>query len=236
MKNRKYKILGITLARGGSKGVKKKNIKNLSGKPLIFYTIKEALKSKFIGKYIVSTDDKNIRNTSLNLGAEVPFLRPKKYATDKSSSVEALKHAVKFLEKKEKKKFDIIVELMCTNPLKKAKDIDNIIRKLIRTKADTVIAVHKIEDHHPRRLKKIINDRLVDFMKEKRESRRQDLKPFAYVRSGSIYAMQRDYLMKKNRRYGSKNSRAYILPKDRVINIDTKTDFLTAETIIKKCH
>ena len=78
---------------------------------------------------------------------------------------------------------------MCTNPLKKAKDIDNIIRKLIKTKADTVIAVHKIEDHHPRRLKKIINDRLVDFMKEKRESRRQDLKPFAYVRSGSIYAV-----------------------------------------------
>ena len=97
-----------------------------------------------------------------------------------------------------------------------------------------VSAVHKIEDHHPRRLKKIINDKIVDFMKEKKESRRQDLKPFAYVRSGSIYAIQRDHLMKKNRRYGSKNSRPFVLPQERVMNIDTKIDFLTAEAILKK--
>ena len=232
----KCKVLGITLARGGSKEVKKKNIKNLNGKPLIAYTIKEALKSKLIDTYIVSTDDKKIRNISLNLGARVPFLRPKKYATDKASSVKALQHAVNFLEKGTKKKFDIVVELMCTNPLKKAKDIDNVIRKIIRTKADTVIAVHQIEDHHPRRLKKIINDKLIDFMKEKKESRRQDLRPLAYVRSGSIYAMQRNYLMKKSRRYGSTNSRPYILSKSRVLNIDTEIDFLTAETIINKSN
>ena len=71
-------------------------------------------------------------------------------------------------------------------------------------------------------------------MEEKPESRRQDLKPLAYVRSGSIYAIQRDFLMKKNRRYGSRNSRPYILPISRVINIDTELDFLTAELIIKK--
>ena len=123
---------------------------------------------------------------------------------------------------------------MCTNPLKRVSDIDNIVKKIIKTKADTVIAVHKVEDHHPRRLKKIIKDKIVDFMKEKRESRRQDLKPFSYVRSGSIYAIQRDHLMKKNRRYGSKNSRPFVLPQERVMNIDTQIDFLTAESIIKK--
>ena len=98
-------------------------------------------------------------------------------ATDKASSVKALQHAVKFVEKKDGQKYDIIVELMCTNPLKKSDDIDKIIKKIINTNADTVIAVHKIEDHHPRRLKKIINDKIVNFMSEKPESRRQDLKP-----------------------------------------------------------
>ena len=231
---KKRRVLAITLARGGSKEVKKKNIKKINGKPLIWYTIKEALKSKLIDRYIVSTDSKEIKKISLRFGADVPFLRPKKFATDKASSVKALQHAVRFLEKKEKKKFDIIVELMCTNPLKRVSDIDNIVKKIIKTKADTVIAVHKVEDHHPRRLKKIIKDKIVDFMKEKRESRRQDLKPFSYVRSGSIYAIQRDHLMKKNRRYGSKNSRPFVLPQERVMNIDTQIDFLTAESIIKK--
>ena len=88
---------------------------------------------------------------------------------------------------------------MCTNPLKLSLDIDNVIKKIIKTKSDTVIAVHSIQDHHPRRVKKIVRDKITDFMKEKPESRRQDLKPSAYVRSGSIYAIQRDYLMKKIR-------------------------------------
>ena len=231
---KKQKVLAITLARGGSKEVKKKNIKHINGRPLIWYTIKEALKSKLIDRYIVSTDSKEIKKISLHLGAEVPFIRPKKFATDTASSVKALQHAVQYLEKKENQKFDIIVELMCTNPLKNVNDIDKAIKKIIKTKADTVIAVHKVEDHHPKRIKKIIEDKLVDFMKEKPESRRQDLRPLAYVRSGSIYAIKRDYLMKKNRRYGSKNSRPIILPNERVINIDTEADFLTAQSLIKK--
>ena len=231
---KKKKVLAITLARGGSKEVKNKNIRKINGRPLIWFTIKEALKSKLIDQYIVSTDSQVIKKISQKHGAEVPFLRPKKFSTDKASSVVALQHAVKYLETKENKKFDIIVELMCTNPLKNSQDIDNVIKKIIKTNSDTVIAVHNIQDHHPRRLKKIVKDKIIDFMQEKPESRRQDLKPSAYVRSGSIYAIQRDFLMKKNRRYGSKNSRPYILPNSRVINIDTELDFLTAEIIIKK--
>lgn len=230
---KKFNILGITLARGGSKGIKKKNIRLINGLPLIAYTIKEAINCKYISKYIVSTDSKQIKKISEKFGAEVPFLRPKSLATDKSSSVDALKHAVMFLEKKENLKYDYVVELMCTNPLKTKHDIEQIILKLIRTKADSVIAVHKVEDHHPRRLKKIINDKIVDFMKEKAESRRQELRPFAYIRSGSIYALKRDFLMQKNRRYGSKNSRPYILPNSRAINIDNEFDLAAAESLIK---
>ncbi len=231
---KKKRVLAITLARGGSKEIKKKNIKKINDKPLIWYTIKEALKSKLIDRYIVSTDSKEIKRIALNYNADVPFLRPKHLATDKASSVKALQHAVNFVEKQDGYKYDFIVELMCTNPLKKSDDIDKIVKKILKTNSDTVIAVHKIEDHHPRRLKQIINDKIVDFMKEKSESRRQDLKPYAYVRSGSIYAIKRSHLMKDNKRYGSKNSRPYVLSKNRVMNIDTEIDFKTAESIIKK--
>ena len=194
---KKKRILAITLARGGSKGIQKKNIRKLAGYPLIYYTIVEALKSKLIDRYIVSTDDKYIQKIAQRYGAEAPFLRPKYLSSDKATSVDALKHCVS-------------------------------------TKAESVIAVHKILEEHPIRAKKIINDMIVNFsLKEKIESRRQSLKPFAYLRSGSIYALNRNYLMHKNQRYGSKYSRPYILPDNRVINIDREIDFLTAEAMMK---
>ena len=224
------KILAITLARGGSKGIKSKNIKTLNNKPLIYYTIVEAKKSKLITDYIVSTDSKKIATVAKKYGANVPFLRPKKFSNDKSSSVSALIHATNFMEKEKNKKYDYVIELMCTNPFKTVKDIDAIIKKIIKTRADSVIAVHQIFDHHPLRVKKIINDKIINFcFAEKAESRRQDLKPNAYVRSGSIYALNRDYLMNKKKRYGSNNSRAYILPEERAVNIDNILDFYIAE-------
>jgi len=235
MKDNKPKILGITLARGGSKSVPKKNIRGLCGKPLIAYTIKEALKSSYLTRYIVSTDDSEIKDVAEKNGAEVPFLRPADLATDKASSMVALNHAIDFVEKEEGIKYDYVVELMCTNPLKTVKDIDSCIDKLIQTGADSVIAVHKLEDHHPIRIKKIIGDRIIDFcLPEPLDSRRQDLKPDAYIRSGAIYALKRDELMIRNSRYGTKNSRPYILPPERAVNVDTEIDFLVAETLIKE--
>ena len=228
------KILAVTLARGGSKSVPKKNIKKINGIPLIGYTIREALKSKLITRYIVSTDDIEIKNISESLGADVPFIRPKNLAGDSSSSVSALQHAVSWVENQEKTTYDFVIELMCTNPLKDVHDIDECINKLVASNADSVIAVHKLEDHHPSRIKKIINDKIVDFcVPEILESRRQDLRPFAYIRSGSIYALKRDYLMQKNARYGSENSRPYILNEEKAINVDTQFDFLLAEQILK---
>ena len=124
---------------------------------------------------------------------------------------------------------------MCTNPLKTVEDIDSCIQKIIETGADSVIAVHKLEDHHPIRIKKIVDDRIVDFcLPEKPESRRQDLKPDAYIRSGSIYALKRDELMLNNRRFGTIESRPHILPPERAVNVDTEIDFMVAEKLIEK--
>jgi CMP-N-acetylneuraminic acid synthetase len=233
MLNANPKILAITLARGGSKSVPRKNIRPIQGIPLIAYTIAEAKRSKFISRFIVSTDDKEIQQIAKEYGAEAPFLRPSEYSSDTASSLSALQHAVNWVEKNEGIRYDFVVELMCTNPMKTSEDIDACIDKLLNTNADSVIAMHRLEDHHPIRIKKIVADRIVNFcLPEKAETRRQDLKPDAYIRSGSIYAVRRDHLMIDGLRYGSIESRPYILPAARAVNVDTEIDFLLAEYLL----
>lgn len=231
----KPNILALTLARGGSKSVPRKNIRPILGVPLIAYTIAEALRSQFINRYIVSTDDEEIRQVAMQYGADAPFLRPLEYSTDTASSVDAMQHAVNWMEREEGIRYDYVIELMCTNPMKTVADIDAVIQKLLTSDADSVIAVHKLEDHHPIRIKKIIDDKIIDFcFPEMPEMRRQDLKPDAYIRSGAIYGLRRDHLMMEGRRYGSVNSRPYILPPERAVNVDTEIDFLIAERLMSR--
>ena len=232
---KKYRILAITLARGGSKSIRKKNIYKINGKPLLYYTIKEAKKSKLITRYLVSTDDKEIKAIAEKYGAEAPFLRPKNLSGDKASAAKADLHALKWAEKNERKKYDFIVELMSTNPLKTYKDIDNVLKKIIKTKAESVIGVVKLEDHHPLRIKKLVNGKIRNFnktLKEIPEGERQDLRPVAYIRNGSIYACRRDMLV-RGKRYGTQNSLAYIMDDNNSVNIDTKRDLLLAKILLK---
>ena len=228
------RILAITLARGGSKKIKNKNITLLNNKPLIYYTIKEAKKSKWISDYIVSTDSSKIAKISNKYGAETPFLRPKFLSRDKSKSIDALLHALKFMENLKGYKYDYIIELMATNPLKTYHDVDQILLKMIKNKYDSMIAVNRLFDEHPARIKKIVKNRLKDFnFKEPLESRRQDLKPYAFTRSGSIYGMSRKFLIKKLR-YKSGISVPYILNPKRVLNIDEPKDLLFAKIILNE--
>ena len=230
----KHKILAITLARGGSKSVPRKNILPILGIPLIAYTIVEAKRSKFISRFVVSTDDEEIQQTAIDYGAEAPFLRPTHLSTDQATSAAALQHAVAWSENDEGVQYDYIIELMCTNPMKTAEDIDAVLEKLISTGADSVIGMNKLEDHHPARIKKIVDDRIVDFCVPEISSRRQDLKPIAYIRNGSMYAMRRDVLMVEGKRYGTENSRPYVMSAERSVNVDTTLDFLMAETLLKQ--
>ena len=231
--SKKPLILGIILARSGSKTVKDKNIALINGKPLIWYTVKEAIKSKVFDEIIVSTDSEKYKKISIKCGVSVPFLRPKKLSTGKTKAVDCLKYTLKRFEKIKKKKYHYIIELMCTNPLKNYIDIKNVAKIQKKTKADSVIAVHKVEDGHPIRAKKIVNGKIKDFcLREIPEMHRQQLRPNAYFRSGSIYSMRRDMLL-KGIRYGTKNSIAYVLPKKRVINIDEKIDFEFAKFLIE---
>lgn len=228
-------VLAVTLARGGSKGIPGKNIKQLNGKPLLAYTVLEALSSRLIDHYVVSTDSEEIASTARALGAQVPFLRPGNLASDTASSAEALAHAVEESERLFEKKFDYVIELMVTNPFKSSKDIDSCIELLQTSGADSVIAVKRVEEHHPARLKKIEAGKIVNFCTpEILESRRQDLKPKAYIRCGAIYALRRDELMLHNRRYGSENSVAYELDFLDSVNIDSELDWIVAEYLMSR--
>jgi len=222
------KILAVTLARGGSKGVPNKNIRDLCGQPLISYTIKEAQKSAYIDKYIVSTDCEEISKVAEGEGVDVPFLRPSKFSGDSATSASALVHAVEFLQQ-QGESYDYVVELMATNPLKNVQDIDGCIENALLNDHDCCVAVHRIWDQHPSRVKKIVDGVLIDFFPEIPESRRQDLDPPAYIRSGSIYVTKIDFLLEHNSRYGSNITASYILPEERVINIDELDDFILAE-------
>ena len=183
------KVLGITLARGGSKGVRDKNIREVAGKPLLVWTIEQALEAK-LDEYVVSTDSARIAAVARKHGATV-IMRPDELATDTATSISALIHALDTSERAYSTEFDIVADIRNTNPMKLAYDIDGAIRKLIATGADCVAGVTKLEDHHPSRIKMIVEDRLVDVWPEPEGGNRQDLKPDVYIRNGSIYAVRR---------------------------------------------
>ena len=130
------KVLGVTLARGGSKGIPKKNIHKINGRPLIAYTIQECLESKYIDYYIVSTDCSEIAQVALDYGADVPFIRPDNLANDSASSAAALIHAIKWANQGGGN-YELVVEVMATNPLKKAIHIDQCIELMIEKNAQS---------------------------------------------------------------------------------------------------
>ena len=232
---RKKKVLGVILARGGSKGIKKKNIKLIDGYPLISYSIYAAKKSKFIDEIIVSTDNKEIANISENFGATIPFLRPKRLSGDKVPSIDALKHAVLTYEKKRKTKFDFIIELPCVAPMRNGTHIDQALEKLFKEKIDSVTSFVNTGEKHPTRLKRIKKDKISDFCKEYPEknqiSRRQDFEP-CFIRNGAIYAMKRSCITKYNNRHGNNNV-PLIMNEIDSINIDSKYDLVIANLLIK---
>ena len=229
------KTLGVILARGGSKGIKRKNIRDLNGHPLIAYSIYAGLKSKYITDLVVSTDDEEIAKISIEYGAKTPFLRPSELAEDHVFSRDALNHAVIETENIFNKKYDYVVELPAVAPLRDSEDIDLALEKLIRTNADSVISVVMVQDKHPVRMKRIKNKKLKDFTTEFPEgesSRRQDLEA-CYLRNGAIYSMKRTTIIDNYSRVGN-DSRPFIMPSEKSVNIDEIIDFYLAEVLIKK--
>lgn len=219
-------VIAITLARGGSKGIPNKNLAIINNKSLLQRAI-ECGRSKYIDSHYVSSDSEKILSEAKNFGAKT-IIRPPEFAYDTSSSFSAIEHALNLIEKP-----DYVIEIMCTSPFKTQIDVDSIIEKLHSTQADAVVGVTRIYDHHPARLKYIENDVLVNFFPEKKESRRQDLEPHAYVRNGSLYAFTYNSFVKYQSRYGG-IVRPYIMDDITSINIDEPNDLILAKIIGEK--
>ena len=226
------KIVATICARGGSRGVPKKNIRLLCGKPLIIYTIEAAWKCKLINRIIVSTDDHEIAEIAREAGAEVPFLRPKELALDNTAKLPVLKHAIQFLESQEGYRADIIVDLDPTSPLRTEEDIEACINMVIAGKADNVISVVAARKNPYFNMVEIRDDkvRLVKQL-DRTVARRQDA-PEVYDLNASIYVWQRDALMNNETIYLD-GTAIYLMPRW-AIDIDDETDFEFVEFILSK--
>jgi CMP-N-acetylneuraminic acid synthetase len=228
----KKKILGVIPARGGSKGIPGKNLYEISGKPLIQYTIEACKKSKLLTEFIISTDSEEIASFCQSIGCNSPFVRPANLSTDKALSLPVMLHALDFMERSIEDKYDIVVMLQPTTPLRSHKDIDNAIRILFDERADSVISVTEVGGHHPLRMKRIVNGRLINYIDQGVEDMRprQELPP-VYIRNGAIYAANRDVLVENNS-FSGNNCHAYNMPPERSINIDTFDDLTLAKEYI----
>lgn len=227
------RVLAIIPARGGSKGIPRKNLVPICGRPLIAYTIDAGLQSTRITRLVVSTEDEEIATVSKALGADVPFLRPDELATDTARSLPVVRHAVETLEDDENALYDVIIMLQPTTPLRTAQDIDRGIELLLETGADSVVSVVDVGANHPYRMKRIDEDgRLVNFVEQGFEDMRprQELPP-VYIRSGDLYISRRDIVMEHNALVGSE-CRAVIIPEQRAVNIDSPIDLLRAEQLL----
>ncbi len=225
-------VLAVIPARGGSKGVPRKNIRDLCGKPLIAWTIDEAKKSKYIDRVIVSTEDEEIADISREYGAEVPFLRPIELARDDTPGIEPILHCINWLKDNENYYPNYVSTLQCTSPFRTSNHIDEALEKLIEEKADSIVGVCKSEIS-PYWMKKIEDGKLVDFIKgSNKYTRRQDL-PVVYRINGAIYIGKTDILM-KNKNWHTDNTLPYIMSQEDSIDIDTMLDFKLAELIMKE--
>ena len=227
-------VLGITLARGGSRGVPGKHVRNLGGRPVIAWTVDEALRCPYLDDYAVSSDDPGIL-AAANRGNVALIARPAALAQDDTPTLPALVHAVATREEQLGGRFDYIVELRATAPFKTADDISACIRLLHDSGADSVIGVAALSDHHPARIKQIVDGLLEDWpgCPEPASGRRQDCVPDAYIRNGSIYAFRRSAIMERGGKiFGHARSLPYIMPAARSVNIDTEMDWLLAKALV----
>ena len=226
--NKNKTFLAIIPARGGSKRLPRKNVLDLCGKPLIAWSIEAGLKSKYIDKLIVTSDDEEILDISKKFGANI-IKRPDELSSDTATTFDAIKHTIDNLEK-----YDFIVLLQPTSPLRSEKYLDEAIELLEEKNADAVISVCESE-HSPLWCNTLsqnldMSNFLLDEVLNKRS---QDLEKY-YKLNGAIYICKTDKLLENKSFFLKNNIFAYIMDKKVSIDIDEEIDLLIANELMKK--
>jgi len=223
-------FLCLIPARGGSKGVPGKNIKPLAGKPLIAWTIEQALACKYLSRVIVSTDSGAVAETARTFGAEVPFMRPAHLAEDATPTWPVLRHAVEETEKQTGKKVEAVVLLQPTSPLRKTADIDGAIERFQQQSCQAVFSVSPSKNNPYYNMVELNAAGYLEQCKaiDPPPARRQDA-PEVYVLNGAVYVYKREVLFLYETFSHLKQVIPYIIPRERSLDVDTFDDFEAAE-------
>jgi N-acylneuraminate cytidylyltransferase len=219
-------VLAIVPARGGSKGVPRKNLREIAGKPLIAWTIEEAKKSPYIDRVILSSEDDEIIHVAKAWGCEVPFKRPIELAQDDTPGIAPVLHALKVLPK-----YDYVILLQPTSPLRKVDDMDACLEKCLAFNANACVSVVEVTEN-PYWMYTISPDGIMHQLIKTNNSfsRRQDL-PNVYKLNGAVYVADSEWL-EKNKSFLSDETIAYIMMLERSVDIDSEYDILNLEIML----
>lgn len=226
------RVLGIVPARGGSKGIPRKNVRLLGGRPLLAHTADAALAARRLSRVVLTTDDEEIAEAGRRCGLEVPFLRPAELARDDTPTLPVLQHAVAELERAGDR-FDAVCLLQPTSPLRRAGDIDGCIELLASEGLDSVVSVLPVpHEHNPHWVYFRDAEGLLRLStgEEQPIPRRQELPP-AFHRDGAVYVVRRDVLMNGDSLYGRRLG-GYLTDPARNVNLDTPADWDRAERLL----
>ncbi len=224
------KVIGVIPARGGSKGILRKNVEPLAGSPLISWTIRTALDSKSLTTVCVSSDDPEIIDTAKRYGITDIVLRPEFLATDTALAIPTIQHAVKAMEDIKGSVYDLVVMLQPTCPLRSATDVDQSIQLLKdQPNGDSVISIVGVGNNHPMKMK-VFNEYhlLENYAEPPVENPPRQILPPVFIVNGAIYATRRNILFEKNSFSGDR-ALGYLMPDSRSVNIDVARDFMAAE-------
>lgn len=229
------RILGVITARGGSKGVPRKNIRELGGKPLIAWTIEAAVSAKVLDRVILSTDDAEIADIGRGLGADIPFIRPAALATDTSHHPDVMRHAVEAMKASFGEVYDVVVCLQPTVPFRRGWHIDEAGERFLASDADSLISV-KRQDYPPWWMFELADDRLRPaipfgagvnvFNLERQEF------PNVYRPNGAVYFTWTKYLLSSGALVNMDNCAYYEMENTYSVDIDSEEDFALAETLL----
>ena len=226
-------VLAIIPARGGSKGLPGKNIRPMCGKPLIGWSIDKAKKCSYLDVILVTTDDQEIADIALNFGAYVPFIRPKEFASDESSTYDVIQHALTYFKDKEQKQFDFIVLLEPTSPLREDDDISKMLELIVarEDQFDSIISVGEVTEH-PSIMKRLVGNAIEPFCPELEEKTRRQDNDAAYFPFGVAYIAKTKTLLEENTFY-TRRTTYFLIKRYQNYEIDDIYQFLCTESVMK---
>lgn len=226
------RVTAFIPSRAGSKGVPRKNVRPLDGKPVIAYSIEAALKSPEISQVVVTT---NCEETKA-IAKDYPVIiidRPSELAEDSTPTYPVIEHAIQVLELQQQNTPDLVLLLQCTSPLRTATHISEALTLFSNPNVNAVVSVIEVGDEHPARMYHLSQEgRLEPLDADKERIRRQDL-PKLFRRNGAIYAMRYQEFNRQGTMI-AKNATAYVMPLDVSVNIDTELDFVIADVLLSR--